>query len=222
MWIPVRGCGIHFRKKRGRRTPDVLPLMRQWGSMTQPRNRTTNRARGGRRSADPPADHDRNELQHDSLVIAHMAVPEFMGRIPHEWHITDFNRFGDLVGKTAESAHLSYLTKFHRKFGMIRIFPVPMLQRVYRILAPQLGWPEIIDAEAPQLSDGQIASREALIAHERVQVHLEAMRDAAQDPSVKTSIGVVLESVEADCQRLRAELGISAHGVAEAATAPTA
>ncbi len=177
--------------------------------MTQ--NRTSsNRARGGRRSAAPPAEPNpqQNELQHDALIIAHLTVPEFMKRIPHEWHITDFNRFGDLVGKTAESAHLTYLTKFDRNFGMIRVFPLPMLQRVYRILAAQMNWPEILDAEAPQLSDGALASRETLIANERVAAHLRAMRDAVQDEAVRDSITVVLASLEHESARLRSELGV--------------
>jgi hypothetical protein len=171
------------------------------------RNRVhTPRPRGERRNTASAAARPANdsELQPDSLIIAHMTTLAFMRRISHEWHLIDLNRFGDLVSRTAEAAGLSYLTTFDKNFGTIRVFPVRMMERIYRVLSGQFpNWPQIVDLEQMALPEGAFAARETLLAHERVATHLQAMKEAARDEKVQSSIGVVLEWLAADIVRLR-------------------
>lgn len=171
------------------------------------RNRIhTPRPRGERRNTAPAAARPAtdNEFQSDGMVVAHLTTLAFMRKISHEWHITDINRFGDLVARTADAAGISYLTTFDRNLGTIRVFPVRLMERIYRLLAGQFpNWPQIVDMEQVALPEGAFAARETLLAHERVATHLQAMKEAARDEKVQSSIQIVLEWLAADIVRLR-------------------
>jgi hypothetical protein len=84
---------------------------------------------------------DFDQLIATGETVEHVTVPGFLRRIPHPWHITDLTRFGDQVGRVAEAMQLSYLTTIQPQLGMIRVFPLPLLQRVYELMAPQFQWP---------------------------------------------------------------------------------
>jgi hypothetical protein len=140
-------------------------------------------------------------------IIAHMTVPAFMRRITSKWHFDDITRFGDKVGRAAEALQLSYLTTFDGQLGTIRVFPYPLLERVYRVMSgAHPNWPKIVDADPPTLDDVSRVSRETLLAHERVATHLRVVLDAAEDDGVRASIVDVLDWLERDCAKLRERL----------------
>ena len=140
--------------------------------------------------------------------MEHLTIPAFLRRIPHKWHIDEITRFGDKVGRAAESLQLSYLTTIDRSLGVIRIFPLPLLQRVYQIFAVQLGWPQIIDVEPPALDDPRRGQQETLRSHERLLKHNRALLAIAENVDVQHSISVVVQWLEHDCLRIRKELGL--------------
>lgn len=155
-----------------------------------------------------PVEEDFQNLSPQEPLVEHLTIPGFLRRIPHRWHLDDINRFGDKVGRAAESMQLAYITAVDRSLGVLRVFPIPLLQRVYEIMAPQFGWPRIIDAEPPALGDSRKAQRETLKAHERVSKHLRDLLGATPDLDIQHSIAVVIQWVEFDCKRIRKELGI--------------
>lgn len=130
----------------------------------------------------------------------------------------DINRFGDSVGRAAEAMQLAYLTTVDRSLGVIRVFPVPLMQRVYEILSKQFGWPQVIDASA-EGDDARRGQVETLKAHERVEKHLRSVLAVTEDQNVQRSTNVVLEWIGTDCQRIRQELGTLGAGQGETAMA---
>lgn len=137
--------------------------------------------------------------------IEHVTVPGFLRRIPHPWHIDDITRYGDKVGRVAEAMQLSYLTTIQPKLGMIRVFPVSLLQRVYQLMAPQFGWPRLLD-ETAMLEDGRAAQREALRVRERVAADLAQIGEVTDNVQVLDAAQTVREFIDADIARLKGEL----------------
>lgn len=162
----------------------------------------------GQRRAQSSPEQEFEQLPQSDEIVEHLTIPAFLRRIPHKWHIDEITRFGDKVGRAAESLQLSYLTTIDRSLGVIRIFPLPLLQRVYQIFAVQLGWPQIIDVEPPALDDPRRAHQETLRTHERLAKHMRALLEITDSVDVQQSIAVVLEWIEHDCRRIRQELGI--------------
>jgi hypothetical protein len=160
----------------------------------------------------PPAgvQQDFDELAQQTAMVEHLTVPGFLRRIPHRWHFDDITRFGDKLGRVAESMQLAYLTTVDRSLGVIRIFPLPLLKRVYEVMSAQFGWPQIIDAPIPGLPAGVDNGAEALRAHERVDKHLRSLLEGATDGNVQHSIAVVLHWLSEDSARIRKELGLAA------------
>ena len=111
------------------------------------RTPTRNRKPQGRDEASSGVDlpvHDFNRLsESQDQIVEHRTIPGFLGRIPHRWHMDEVTRFGDKVGRAAESMQLAYLTVVDRSLGVIRVFPVPLMERIYTLLAPQFAWPEL-------------------------------------------------------------------------------
>lgn len=141
-------------------------------------------------------------------VVEHLTIPGFIRRCPHRFHMQEILRYGDQVGKIAESLQVSYLTTIDRQLGQIRLFPVPLLTRVYEVMAAQFGWEPIIDA-APALEDPRKTGADLLRSHERVDRHLRAVLEAAENRDVQDSIAVVLGWMGKEMQRLRAECAVS-------------
>ena len=163
------------------------------------------------------AEQEFEQLPQSDSIVEHLTIPAFLRRIPHKWHIDEITRFGDKVGRAAESLQLSYMTTIDRSLGVIRIFPLPLLQRVYQIFAVQLGWPQIIDVETPALDDPRRVQQETLRSHERLLKHVRALLAIAENVDVQHSISVVVQWLEHDCHRIRTELGLP-----EAAPEPAA
>src|SRR5262245_41109811 len=105
------------------------------------------------------------EQMDQTAGVEHLSVVAFMRRMAHRWDIDDMTRFGNKVGKVAESMQLAYLTGVDKSLGTIRIFPVPLLERVYKVLSAQFGWPQIIDAPPPGLPPAGTAAAETLKTH---------------------------------------------------------
>ena len=76
---------------------------------------------------------DFEDMQNPLDVVEHLTIPGFIRRCPHRFHLMEITRFGDQVGKIAESLQISYLTTIDRSLGMIRLFPVPLMVRVYQV-----------------------------------------------------------------------------------------
>jgi len=156
----------------------------------------------GRGAVNPSAGIDINDF--DQLTAAgetveHVTVPGFLRRIPHPWHIDDLTRFGDKVGRVAEAMQLSYLTTIQPQLGMIRVFPLPLLQRVYELMAPQFQWP----AEPLALIEGARAQREELRRAEGAKKHLEAVAANAPNAAVGEAFVTVIDYLENEVNRLR-------------------
>ncbi len=140
-------------------------------------------------------------------MIEHLTVPAFLRRIPYKWHLDEITRFGSKVGKAAESLQLSYMTTIDRSLGVIRVFPAPLLNRIYQILAPQFGWPQIIELAPPALDDARRIQQETLRSHERMSKTMRNLLPFAESVDIQHSIAVVIDWLEHECARLRKELG---------------
>lgn len=160
------------------------------------------------RGSQPAAAQDFEQLSQQESIVEHLTIPGFLRRIPYKWHIDEITRFGDKVGRAAESLQIAYLTTVDRSLGVIRVFPAPLLQRIYQILSAQFGWPQIIDLDPPALDDPRRVQQETLRSHERLAKHMRAILEMAENPDVQHSIAVVVEWIEHDCQRIRQELGL--------------
>jgi len=139
------------------------------------------------------------ELAESQPMVEHLTVTEFMSRIPHptRWHLDDINRFGDKVGWTANSIQLARMMVQSDSLGLIRVFPVPLLMRIYTVIAPQFNWPKL-----PELLPGRAPRRDA---DERLAQHLQASMVLASEPEVRESIGNVLRWLDERAQANRAQ-----------------
>lgn len=174
-----------------------------------PGMRKTKSITRGRGQVNSPAGIDINDF--DQLMAAgetveHTTVPGFLRRIEHPWHIDDLTRFGDKVGRVAEAMQLSYLTTIQPQLGMIRVFPLPLLQRVYELMAPQFQWP----AEPLVLLEGRRALREDLRKHERAAQDLSSIAESVDNVEVLTAVQTVRDFLTTDIARLKQEIGTPA------------
>lgn len=144
------------------------------------------------------------EMPDPLSVVEHLTIAGFLRRVPHRFHMDEILRFGDKVGKIAESLQVSYLTTIDRQLGQVRLFPVPLLVRVYQVLAAQFGWEPMNEVRA--LED---AGAETLRAHERTRKRLEAVAGDITEPAVAQALQLVLNWLENDAKRLRGE-GVNA------------
>jgi hypothetical protein len=131
--------------------------------------------------------------------VEYCTIPGFLSRIPHEWMLEDFNRFGDKVTRAADAMQLSWVTTMNKSLGPIRVFAYPFLARVYQIVAAQTpNWPAPEKARA--IEEGK--SRE-LRKQEGIRRDLQSVVDQAP-PDVQAALGKVVEWLEAEAKKLRA------------------
>lgn len=134
--------------------------------------------------------------------VEHRNVLEFLRSIPHPWQADDIDRFGSKSKRMAEALQLPFVPQAHPKLGVIRIYPVPLLEWVYTMMAKQFHWP----APALVLEDGARAQREELRRHEGAKKHLELAAAEHEPPAdVKAAIETTLAWLEGEAQRLRSE-----------------
>lgn len=131
-----------------------------------------------------------DELSQSEPLIEHLTVPAFLSRVPRAWQIDEATRFGHQLGRAAEAMHLAYMTTTDRALGVIRVFPVPLMRRVYTLMAQQFAWPALPEAlEAPRSQPDDRLAR-----------HLQALL-AVAEPEVREHIAEVLAFLD---QRPRA------------------
>jgi hypothetical protein len=134
--------------------------------------------------------------------VEHQTILEFLRLIPHKWHPDEIGRFGDKVRRMADSLQLPFVPSLNPSLGVIRTFPVPLLQWIYTLLATQFGWP----APALALDDGKREQREELRRHEGARKHLEGAVEHAPTPAVSDALAIVLNWLEGETKRLRGEV----------------
>jgi|GEM_PF-3252204 len=178
-----------------------------------------------RQNGPAPAILNRPAIEHDfahgpapELVVEHRTIAGFLRMAPHRFHLDEIVRFGKKVGDVAESMQLAYLTTIDSSLGVLRVFPVPLMRRVYDILAAQFHWPQFVEIEAVE---GDAASRrEMLRSYDKLSALLRSFMEAAEDPEVQHCTSVVLQRIEVDSEGLRAALTEPAAAAASAAPAP--
>lgn len=145
-----------------------------------------------------PGQHE-NDFEQTSPehIVEHSTVSGFVRRTPHRWHMVDITRFGTAVGKAADALQICYATTVDCKLGFVRIFPIPLLERVYEVTAEQFGWPSMIQAQT--ILPPRRTGKDLVKAHQRVGKHLEAVLEAAGDDEVKRSMGVVIDWLQREC-----------------------
>lgn len=153
----------------------------------------------------PVRDFDQMSEQQEELV-EHQSIPGFIRRIPHQWHIDEINRFGKKMGDTADSLQLAYVTRVDRSLGLIRVFPVPLLVRVYTIMAPQFGWPAV--EEIPRIVDAGQSNRSEAKKQERFLRGLETLTETVDDVEVLESLKRVRDFIRADVEKRRATIDL--------------
>lgn len=155
--------------------------------------------------------HDFEQLAgEEGIQIEHLTIPGYLRRIPYRWHMDEVTKFGDKVGRSAEAMQLSYITAIDRSLGVIRVFPRPLLERIYALMAPHFGWPGVV--EVNQIEDGKRASRDSLRKIETLTGQLNELVSATDEPKVVEAAGVLVQSLEAQAGALREELAIPADG----------
>lgn len=155
-----------------------------------------------------PAHIDINDFEQFALgteTVEHVSVPGFMSRIAHGWALDDMTRFGDKVGRVADAMQLVFITTNQTKLGIIRVFPLPLLQRVYEIMAPMFNWPRIVDGVLA-IEDGRQALRDDLRQHERADHDLSSIAEHVDNVEVLTALQTVREFLGTDIARIRAAI----------------
>lgn len=160
-----------------------------------------------------PLDLGQNEPERDFedlareavAIIEHLTVPGFLRRIPHRWHLDEITRFGDKVGRVAEALQLAYLTTIDRSLGVVRVFPAPMMRRVYDILAPQFGWPRILDNDQPLALEDVKRAKDALRANEKLAARLQELLDRTESAPVLEALATVMKLIERENEALRVQ-----------------
>jgi len=151
------------------------------------------------------------------LVAEHKTVVGFLRTVPRRLHMDEIKRFGREVGMMAESVHLAYLTTIDSQLGVLRMFPVPLMRRVYDVLAAQIGWQQF-PVEQAALPEEMAAE---LKAQEKLARLLRAALDVAPDKHLQQSTGDVLQWIEGEIGRLREQLELAQAEAAQPA-APVA
>lgn len=144
------------------------------------------------------------EMPDPLSVVEHVTIAGFIRRCPHRFHINDVIRFGDQSRKIAESLGVSYLTTTDRQLGQVRLYPRPMLERIYANMAASSGWEAL--NEVRQLEESSAAAR----ADERTCKRLEVAASAIDDPAVAQAMRIVIAHLEGNARRLRGEPEIEA------------
>jgi hypothetical protein len=164
-------------------------------------------------SAEVQTNEDYAHLQEDAPLVEHLTIPGFLRRISHRWTLDDIARFGNKVGRAAESCHLAYMPQVDGSLGVLRSFPVPMLRRIYDLMAPSHRWPqlpEMLELDRPGKSEPVPTTP----AHQLrlMQAFANIARSwAAEAPESETRVAarVILLVIEAECRALERELELT-------------
>lgn len=134
--------------------------------------------------------------------VEHRTVLEFLRSIPHKWQADDIVRFGDKVKRLAEALQLAFVPVPHPQLGVIRTYPVPLLEWVYTMQAKQLHWPSPVIA----LEDGRRSQREALRKNEQLAQQIQELMSATDEPPVVEAASVIIQSLSTSIAQAREAL----------------
>lgn len=157
-----------------------------------------------------PANHNADiqqdfaQAQTPELVVEHRTIVGFLRLTPRRFHLDEIIKFGNQVGRVAESLQLAYMTTTDSQLGILRVFPVPLMRRVYDIMADQFKWQPWVEPQ--ELPEDTAAARDAVRSNERLASMLRAFMEAAESEEIQDATSVVLERVENDLEGLRAQL----------------
>lgn len=173
--------------------------------MAKAQNKRNNQSRGNA-VADALEIHDFDQLAgSEGVQVEHQTVPGFLRRIPHKWHLDEVTRFGDKVGRAAEAMQLGYITRVDSSLGVIRVFPLPLLQRIYLFMAPAFNWPRIVELDYTP-DENKREKLDALRRSEKMEQHLRDFTEQVDDTEVLSAAQSVREFLSTEIGRLRAEL----------------
>jgi hypothetical protein len=156
------------------------------------------------------------EMPDPREIVEHLSIPGFVRRAPRRFHLDELTRFGDKVARVAESMQISYLTTIDSSLGVVRVFPVPLMIKVYSIMAQQFHW-------APwqePLEIGAGGPAQLLKANERARRNLEAAAcgsASAMPAHVAEAMQITMAWLDSEAGRLRADTGTEGAPGTEAA-----
>jgi hypothetical protein len=114
--------------------------------------------------------------------VEFMTVPAFVNTVDYPWTMEEVSRFGRKVASCADGIQLPYRPVAHRFFGELRAFPLPMLRRIYDLMAPVCGWPSLAAGRTVRaLSDDRLIR------------HLSVISESTEDRGVRQSIANVVD-----------------------------
>lgn len=126
-------------------------------------------------------------LEQPDNLVEHLTVPGFLARVPRQWQIDEATRYGHQLGRAAEAMHLAYMTTTDPALGVLRVFPVPLMRRVYVLMRHQFNWPELPEVLRPVSAAGK--------GDDRLAMHLQALHTVAEG-TVRDHIAAVLEFLD--------------------------
>jgi len=137
-------------------------------------------------------------LQPD-VGVEFRSITGFLARIPHQqpWGYPSLIKFGNMVGNLAKAFALPYQTATDPFLGTLQTFPVPLMQQVYRNMAPALGWPPI-----PQLIEPMSAESKEEVKS-LVSDYLTAIVECAQEGDTRKAARIILSALDQDAVAAR-------------------
>lgn len=78
-----------------------------------------------------------------SAQVEHVTTFEFLRRAPRHSTADDLTTFGNRVKRAADAIPLPWLPAPHPLLGIVRVYPLPLLEWVYSQFVAQLKWPPL-------------------------------------------------------------------------------
>jgi len=158
------------------------------------------------RTVKPAADITVPDFEHladvASSQVEHQTILEFLRMIPnHKWHPDEISQFGSKVGRMANSMQLAFVPSLHPSLGVIRSFPVPLMQWVYATLANKFGWP----MPALALEESSREQRDELRQHEAMMKQLQRTAERAPTDGIAQAVATLLDWMDSEARRLRGD-----------------
>ena len=157
------------------------------------------------------------EMPDPREIVEHLSIPGFVRRAPRRFHLDELTRYGDKVARVAESMQISYLTTIDSALGVVRVFPVPLMVKVYSIMAQQFHW---APWQELALEAGAAGPAQLLKANERARRNLEAAAcgsASAMPPHVAEAMQITMAWLDSEAGRLRGDAGTEGEPGTEAA-----
>lgn len=145
-------------------------------------------------------------LSQKEPVVEHLTIPGFLRRLDHKWDLDDIRRFGDKVRTIATAMDLAYVPKIDASLGVLRAFPVPMMDRIYNTLRGIHGWPELPGNDVA--SDELQKTRRQLRDTERAVARMREMIAETDDVETAQTMTKSLDVLEAKVVQLKTQAAL--------------